>query len=109
MTENIVCSNLQDRRWKRGFRFQSEDLVPTADIKKTFSKGDSTIWSYNLYTVTEAMNDKIHSYEIKYLLERYNENYLRPTKPYLDENNQVMKKLKLIHWKQGSENGTNQK
>ena len=70
-------------------------LVRTADIKKVFSKGDSTNYSYNLYTSTEVIHDTITSYRIDYLPDRYNENLLLPTKLTLEQNNQVMKKLNL--------------
>ena len=46
--------------------------------------------------MTEVNRDTIPSYRIDYLLERYNQNLLLPTKLSLDENNQVMKKLNLI-------------
>ena len=71
-------------------------IVRTSDIKKVFSKGDSTNYSYKLYTITEIIHDTIPSYRLDYLPERYNENLLLPTKLTLEENNQVMKKLNLI-------------
>ena len=71
-------------------------MVRTADIKKVFSKGDRTNYSYMPYTVTEVIHDTIPSYRIDYLPERYNENLLLPTKLTLEESNQVMKKLNLI-------------
>ena len=94
--EKLVFSNLRDDRVKRQPKFKLGQLVRTADIKKVFSKGDSTNWSYKLYTITEVIHDTIPSYRIDYLLERYNENLLLPTKISLDENNQIMKKLNLI-------------
>ena len=30
-------------------KFQVNDLVRTTDLKKMFSKGDTTNWSYDLY------------------------------------------------------------
>ena len=94
--EKLVYSNLQDRRDKQQSEFKLGQLVRTADIKKVFSKGDSTNWSYKLYTITEIIHDTIPSYTINYLPERYNENLLLPTKLTLDENNQVMKELKIV-------------
>ena len=94
--EKIVFSNLQDRRVRQKPKFKLGDLVRTADIKRVFSKGDSTNWSYKLYTITEVIHDTIPSYRIDYLPERYNENLLLPTKLSLEENNQVMKELNLI-------------
>ena len=94
--ERKVYSNLQDKRRKLNPKFKSGQLVRTADIKRGFSKGDSTNYSYKLYTITEVIHDTIPTYRIDYLPERYNENLLLPTKLTLEENNQVMKKLNLI-------------
>ena len=91
-----VFDNLRDDRQKQRPKFKLRDLVRTADIKKVFSKGDSTNWSYKLYTITEVIHYTIPSYRIDYLQERYNENLLLPTKLSLDENNQIMKELNLI-------------
>ena len=94
--EKLVYSNLQDRRVRQKPKFKLGQLVRTADIKKVFSKGDSTNWSYKLYTITEIIYDTIPSYRIDYLPERYNENLLLPTKLSLEQNNQIMKELNLI-------------
>ena len=94
--EKLVYSNLQDKRVKQRPKFKLGQLVRTADIKKVFSKGDSTSWSYKLYTITEVIHNTITSYRIDYLPERYNENLLLPTKLTLEQNNQVMKELNLI-------------
>ena len=94
--ERKVYSNLQDKRRKFNPKFEVGQLVRTADIKRVFSKGDSKIYSYKLYTITEVIHDTIPSYRIDYLPERYNENLLLPTKLTLEENNRVMKKLNLI-------------
>ena len=94
--EKLVYSNLKDNREVRKPKFKLGQLVRTADIKKVFSKGDSTNYSYKLYTITEVIHDTIPSYRIDYLPERYNENLLLPTKLTLEGNNQVMKKLNLI-------------
>ena len=94
--EKIVYNNLRDDRVKQQSKFKLGQLVRTADIKRVFSKGDSTNWSYKLYTITEIIHDTIPSYRIDYLPERYNENLLLSTKLSLEENNEVMKKLNLI-------------
>ena len=94
--ERKVYTNLQDKRVKQKPKFKLGDLVRTVDIKRVFSKGDSTNWSYKLYTITEVNHDTIPSYRIDYLPERYNQNLLLPTKLTLDENNKVMEELKLI-------------
>ena len=93
--ERKVYSNLKDKREVRKPKFKLRDLVRTSDIKKVFSKGDSTNYSYKLYTITEV-HDTIPSYRLNYLPERYNQNLLLPSKLSLEENNRVMKELNLI-------------
>ena len=94
--EKEVYTNLQDRRVRQQPKFKLGQLVRTADFKRVFSKGDSTNWSYKLYTITEVIHDTIPSYRIAYLPERYNENLLLPTKLSFEENNQIMRELNLI-------------
>ena len=96
INDKLVFSNLRDNRVKRQPKFKLGQLVRTADIKKVFSKGDSTNWSYKLYTITEVIHHIIPSYKIDYLPEKYNENLLLATKLSLEENNKVMKELNLI-------------
>ena len=94
--EKAVFDNLREDRQKQRPKFKLGQLVRTADIKRVFSKGDSTNYSYKLYTITEVIHDTIPSYRIDYLPERYNESLLLPTKLSLEQNNQVMKELNLI-------------
>ena len=94
--ERKVYSTLQDKREIQTPKYKLGQLVRRADIKRIFSKGDSTNWSYKLYTITEVIQDTIPSYRIDYLPERYNQNLLLPTKLSVEENNQVMKELNLI-------------
>ena len=94
--EKLVYSNLQDRRIKQKPKFKLGQLVRTADIKRVFSKGDSTNYSYKLYTITEIIHDTIPSYRNDYLPERYNQNLFQPTKLSLEQNNQIMKELNLF-------------
>ena len=93
--EGYVYKNLLDKREKVKPKFQINDLVRTADLKRTFSKGDTTNWSYKLYKITEIVNDTIPSYKINNLSERYNESLLKKTELSLKENDNVMKKLKI--------------
>ena len=93
--EGFFYRNLLDKRKKVKPKFQINDLVRTADLKKTFSKGDMTIWSYNLYEITEIINVTIPSYKIDNLPERYNESLLKKTDLTLEENKDVMKKLNI--------------
>ena len=94
--EKEVYSNLKDNREVRKPKFKLGQKVRTSDIRKVFSKSDSTNYSYEVYTITEVIHDTVPSYRIDYLPERYNENLLLPTKLSLDENNRVMKELNLI-------------
>ena len=93
--EGFVYQNLLDKRKKVKPKYQINDLVRTADLKKTFSKSDTTNWSYKLYKITEIINDTIASYKINNLPERYNESLLKKTDLTMKENKDVMKKLRL--------------
>ena len=93
--EGYVYKNLLDKRKKIKPRYEIGDLVRTADLKKTFSKRDTTIWSYRLYKITEIINDTIPTYKIDNLKERYNGSLLKKTELTLKENDAVMKKLNL--------------
>ena len=93
--EGFVYRNLLDKRNKIKPKYKIGDLVRTADLKKTFSKGDTTNWSYKLYKITEIINDTIPAYKIDNLKERYNESLLKKTELTMIENDSVMKKLRL--------------
>ena len=93
--EGYVYKNLLDKRNKIKPKFQLNDLVRTADLKKTFSKSDTTNWSYNLYKITEIIKDTIPSYRLDNLPERYNESLLKKTELTMKENKDVMKKLNI--------------
>ena len=93
--EGFVYKNLLDKRKKITPKFQINDLVRTAGLKKTFSKSDTTNWSYKLYKITEIINDTIPSYHIDNLKERYNESLLKKTELTMKESKDVMKKLNL--------------
>ena len=93
--EGYVYKNLLDKRKKIKPKNEIGDLVRAADLKKTFSKSDTTNWSYKLYKITEIINDTIPCYKINNLPERYNESLLKKTNLTLKENNSVMKTLRL--------------
>ena len=93
--EGYVYKNLLDKRKKIKTKFQVNDLVGTAGLKKTFSKGDITNWSYKLYKITETINDTKPSYRIDNLPKRYNEALLEKTELSMKENDSVMKKINL--------------
>ena len=93
--EEYVYQNLLDKRKKIKPKYQINDLVRTADLKKTFSKGDTTNWSYKLYKITKVINDTIPSYRLDNLPERYNENLLKKSQLTMEENDNVIKKLNI--------------
>ena len=93
--EGFVYKNLLDKRKKIKPKYEIGNLVRTADLKKTFSKGDTTNWSYKLYKITEIINDNIPSYRLDNLPERYNESLLKKTELTMKENDNVMKKLNI--------------
>ena len=64
-------------------------------IKKTFSKGDTTNWSYKINKITEIINDTIPSYHNDNLPERYKESLLKKIELTRKQNDIVMKKLGL--------------
>ena len=94
-SEGYVYKNLLDKRKKIKPKIEIGNLVRTADLKKTFSKGDTTNWSYELYKITEKSNDTLPSYRLDNLKERYNEALLKKTELSMKENDSVMKKLNL--------------
>ena len=82
-----------DKRKKIKPKYEIGDLVRTADLKKTFSKGDTTNWSYKIDKIREIVNDTIPSHKINNLPERYNESLLKKTDLTLKEDDNVMKNL----------------
>ena len=62
--EGYVYTNILNKRKKIKPKYE------IGDIKKTFSKGDTTNWSYKLYKITQIINDTIPSYKIDNLKER---------------------------------------
>ena len=93
--EGYVYKNLLDKRKKIKPKYKIGDLVRTADLKKTFSKSDTTNWSYKLYKITEIINDTIPSHRLDNLSERYNESLLKKTTLTMKENKDVMQKLNI--------------
>ena len=59
--EGYVHKKLLDKRKKVKPKYKIGDLVRTADLKRNFSKGDTTNWSYKMYKITEIINDTIPS------------------------------------------------
>ena len=93
--EGFAYKNLLNKRKQIKPKFQVNDFVRVADLKKTFSKGDTTNWSYKFYKIREFINDTIPSYRIDNLKETYNETLRKKIATTMKENNSVMKKLNL--------------
>ena len=62
-------------------------------FNETFSEGDTTNWSHNLYKIKEKIVDTIPSYKVYNLKERYNEALKKKTE--LSMKKCYEKKLKL--------------
>ena len=75
--EGYVYKNILDKQKKVTPKFQLNELVRVLDLKKTFSKGDTTNWSNKLYKITELIVDTIPSNRLDNLPERYNESLLK--------------------------------
>ena len=75
--EGFVYKNLLDKRKKIKPKYQVNEVVRVEDLRKTFSKGDPTNWSYKLHKLTEIIDDTIPTYRIVNLSERYNESLLK--------------------------------
>ena len=93
--EGYLYKNLIDKRKTITPKFQTNDLVGTADVKRTFSKLDTTNWSYKMYKIAEIINDTIPSYHLDNSSERYNEALLKKTDLTREETDNVMRKLKI--------------
>ena len=93
--EGFVYKILLDKREKVTRKFQINDFVRTADLKRTFSKGDTTNWSFIFYKITEIIIDTIPRYRLNILPERSNEALLKKTELTMKEIDNVMKKLNI--------------
>ena len=96
--EGFVYKNLLDKRKKIKPKYEIVNLVRTADLKKTFSKKDTTNWSYKLYKNTEIIKDTIPSYQIDNLPERYNESLLKKTELTMKKKTKLLRKNYQLIW-----------
>ena len=74
--EVFAYNNFLDKRKKKSKNYIN-DLVITADLKRSFSKSETTNLSYKLYK--QFINDTIPSYRLDNLPEKYNEALLKKT------------------------------
>ena len=91
--EGFVYEILLDKRNKVKPKFQVNEFDRAADLKKTFSKCDTTNCFYNLLNLSEIVIDTIPSYRFDSLPERNNEALLEKTEITMKENKDVMKAL----------------
>ena len=89
--EGFVYITLLDKGKKTKAKFQLNDLVRVADLKKTFSKSDTTNWSFILYKITKIINDLKPNYHIDNSPKHYNEALLEKTELSMKESKDVMK------------------
>ena len=83
--EGFAYHILLDKRGTKKLKFEIHDLVRTADLQRTFPKGDTANWSHTLYEITEVANDLIPVYKLDQLSERYNEAFLKKTQLSMKE------------------------
>ena len=77
-------------------KFQVNDFVRTAELKKMFSKSDLR---NKLYKITEFISDKKPCYKIDKLPERYNDSLLAMSELTLNEIQDVTKILNITQIK----------
>ena len=80
--EGFVYKTILDRRKIIQPKHQVNILVRVADLKRTFSKGDTTNWSFKMYEVTEIYNDTLPCHRIEKLKERDNEVLLKKNREW---------------------------
>ena len=94
--EGFVCKHILDKRNRIPIKFQVNDLVRAADLKKkTFLKRDRTNWSHKLLKIVEIKEDTISSHRLDKLKKRYNEALLEKTELTMKENETVLKASNL--------------
>ena len=64
---------------RRTLKFRVGDFAGTAERKDVFSKGDATIYSLMLYTISDVINVIIKAYHTNDLLDRYVGSLLKNT------------------------------
>ena len=65
--KNLVFDKLRDDGEIQTPKYKIGHPARTADIKRVFSKGDSTNWRYNLHIISEVIHDTFPSYRINNL------------------------------------------
>ena len=89
--EGYVHHNLLDKRKKIKANFQVNDLVRVEDLKKTFSKGDTNKWFYELYKKLKLLMIQYRVIALT-IYQKDNEVLMKKTNLTLKENDCVMRK-----------------
>ena len=76
--------------------FNSGDILWTADNRNFLSKIDTTSWFHRLYTTIRIFIETIQSYYIYSLSEKFNAKMLEKSELTMEENKQIMNKLKFL-------------
>ena len=77
-------------------KFKIGGLVRTSNLGYTVSKGDATIWSYELYTFTKIIDDTKTSYYLDSFPERYNEALFKKITFTKAQNENATKKVEIF-------------
>ena len=97
--ENQVNNNIKDKRKRKKCKTKVGDLLRTNYLRNTFSKGDTTNWSYDLQTKSKIIEDKRPGYYIKSSRERYNQAFLENVTLIETQKDNIFKKLKFWYIK----------
>ena len=87
---------MEDEREIRTAEFKIRGLLRTSRLSNTVSKGDATIWSYELYTITKIVDDTIPGYYLDSFPERYNEAFFKKTTLTKTQIENVTKKVEVF-------------
>ena len=85
-----------DTRKRLEAKFKRSDLVRTADKRKLFSKGDSTIWCNEFHWTDQGIDDTIPTYQINFLPEIHEEAFLRKKVLTMEESEKGLVKINLL-------------
>ena len=97
--EGFAEKNFLDKKERIETKHKIQDLLRTNDLKKMFSKKDTTKWSDKLYKKTEIVNDTIPICRMDNLKKRFDETLLKKTDLTLKEKKDVLKSLNLKEMK----------
>ena len=88
--------SLEDEREMETPKFRIGGLVRTSKLSNTVSKGDATIWSYGLYTITKIVDDTKPSYSLDSLPESSNEALFKKTTLTKTQNENATEKVEIF-------------